>query len=110
DGYMRQFREKLGYEPFPGTLNLELDPESERARSALSNSEGIEIEEWENEERTFGAATCYPAEIEGIEGHVIYPHRTHYPDEMLEVIAPVKLLDELGIGEGDVVNVEVTIE
>lgn len=110
DGYMRQFRNKLGYEPYPGTLNLELHPESSRKRSALKSAEGILIEEWENEERTFGAATCYPADIQGVEGHVIYPHRTHYPDEMLELIAPVKLIDELSLEDGDTLEVEVNLE
>lgn len=108
DGYQRQFQAKLGYSPFPGTLNLALDEESTRARSALKRPDGILIEEWENEERTFGAVTCYPATIGGIEGHVIEPHRTHYPDEMLEVIAPVKLVDELDLGDGDALTVEVT--
>lgn len=110
EGYMTQFREKLGYEPFPGTLNLELTDESARKRSALKNAEGILIEEWENEERTFGAATCYPADIQGVEGHVIYPHRTHYPDQMLELIAPVKLIDELDLEDGDTLEVEVNLE
>lgn len=109
DGYMRQFREKLGYEPFPGTLNIQLDDESTRARSALKNLDGIEIEEWETEERTFGGATCYPADIEGVDGHIIYPHRTHYPEEMLEVIAPIKLRDELELEDEDEIKVEVTL-
>ncbi len=109
EGYQRQFRDRLGYEPFEGTLNVELTEESTRRRSALDDNEGILIEEWENEERTFGAATCYPASIEGQEAHVIYPHRTHYPDDMLEVIAPVKLFDELDLEHGDDVTVEVEL-
>lgn len=109
EGYQRQFREKLGYEPFEGTLNVELDEDSTRKRSALDGAEGILIEEWENEERTFGAATCYPAYVEDEEAHVIYPHRTHYPDDMLEVIAPVKLFEELGLEHGDHVTVEVQV-
>lgn len=110
DGYVEQFVEKLGYEPFPGTLNLSLDDESTRRRAALENVEGTLIEEWENEERTFGAATCYEASIDGVEAHVIRPHRSHYPDETLEVIAPIKLRDELGIDYGDDVTVEVSLE
>jgi riboflavin kinase len=108
DGYQRQFQDKLGYSPFPGTLNLALDEESTRARSALDRPDGILIEEWENDERTFGAVTCYPATIGGVDGHVIEPHRSHYPDDMLELIAPVKLVDELGVGDGDELTVEVT--
>ncbi len=110
DGYVEQFVERLGYEPFAGTLNLDLDEESIRRRAALENAEGIPIDEWENEDRTFGAVTCYEASVEGVESHVIRPHRSHYPDDTLEVIAPVKLREELGIDYGDEVTVEVTLE
>ncbi|MFP4188742.1 MAG: DUF120 domain-containing protein, partial [Halobacteriales archaeon] len=48
DGYVEQFVERLGYEPFAGTLNLSLDDESTRRRSALENTDGIPIDEWEN--------------------------------------------------------------
>jgi riboflavin kinase len=110
DGYVEQFVERLGYEPFAGTLNLDLDEESIRRRAALENAEGIPIDEWENQDRTFGAVTCYEASVEGAEAHVIRPHRSHYPDDTLEVIAPVKLREELGIDYGDEVTVEVTVE
>ena len=110
DGYVEQFVKRLGYEPFAGTLNLDLDEESIRRRAALENAEGIPIDEWENEDRTFGAVTCYEASVEGVESHVIRPHRSHYPDDTLEVIAPVKLREELGIDYGDEVTVEVTLE
>jgi riboflavin kinase len=110
DGYVEQFVERLGYEPFAGTLNLDLDEESIRRRAALENAEGIPIDEWENEDRTFGAVTCYEASVEGVESHVIRPHRSHYPDDTLEVIAPVKLREELGIDYGNEVTVEVTLE
>ena len=109
DGYVDQFVERLGYEPFAGTLNVSLDDESTR-RAALENADGIPIDEWENEDRTFGAATCYEASVGGVDAHVIRPHRSHYPDDTLEVIAPVKLRDELGIDYGDEVTVEVRLE
>lgn len=110
DGYVEQFVERLGYEPFAGTLNLSLDDESTRRRAALENADGIPIDEWENEDRTFGAATCYEASVEGVDAHVIRPHRSHYPEDTLEVIAPVKIRDELGLDYGDEVNVEVSLE
>ena len=110
DGYVEQFVEKLGYEPFPGTLNLSLDDESTRRRAALENVDGTLIEEWENEDRTFGAVTCYDASIDGVDAHVIRPHRSHYPEDTLEVIAPVKLRDELEIDYGDELIVEVSLE
>ena len=112
-GYSRQFREKLGYEPYPGTLNVSLDAGSKRARSAIDAFEPIPIEGWEDEERTYGSASCYPASVENSEGttyspaHVIVPDRTHHDEGQLELIAPDKLRDELGLLDDDTIQVHV---
>jgi riboflavin kinase len=106
-GYMAQFRERLGYEPFPGTLNLELTGESVRRRSAVESLEPVPIDGWEDDERTYGPAVCYPAAVETADGetydgaHVIAPERTHHDDDQLEVIAPEKLRDALGLEDDD---------
>lgn len=107
-GYMEQFRERLGYEPFPGTLNVELTAESARERSELEAlaEESTPIDGWEDGDRTFGPATCYTARVESDDGsyegaHVIVPERTHHDATQLELIAPVKLRDELGLGDDD---------
>jgi len=111
-GYMRQFRERLGYEPFPGTLNVDLNEESVRARSAVSSLSGVPIDGWEDDDRTFGPATCYAATIEydgatAEETHIIVPERTHHDETQLEIIAPVRLRDELGVDDAAVVSVRV---
>jgi riboflavin kinase len=111
-GYMEQFEERLGYEPFAGTLNVELTDESVRARPRMSALDAVPIDGWEDEERTFGPATCYAAAIAVDDGryepaHIIVPERTHHDESQLEVIAPVKLRDELGLDDGDEVVVHV---
>ena len=112
DGYRTQFRDRLGYEPFPGTLNVELAPASVRARAGLESVEGVPIDGWEDEERTFGPATCYAARVEADgdafgPAHVIVPERTHHDEEQLELIAPAKLRDELDLADGDELSVHV---
>ncbi|RDI71576.1 DUF120 domain-containing protein [Halopelagius longus] len=111
-GYMEQFAERLGYEPFPGTLNVRLDDDSVRARAGMASLSAVPIDGWEDEERTFGPATCYAAtvEFEGEsydEAHIIVPERTHHDESQLEIIAPDKLRDELGLSDGDRVTVRV---
>jgi len=112
-GYSRQFEDRLGYEPFPGTLNVELREDSVRRRSAVSSLEPIPIDGWEDDERTYGPAVCYPATIETTTGeryadaHTIAPERTHHDDDQLEVIAPVKLREALGLDDDDHVTVTV---
>jgi riboflavin kinase len=114
-GYQEQFDRKLGYEPFPGTLNIALRPDSQRRRSALAGREGIRIAEWADEDRTYGAATCYPATVHSAgdtyEGaHVIVPDRTHHDEDQIEVIAPDRLRDALVLEDGTEVEVRVVDE
>ncbi|MWV38525.1 DUF120 domain-containing protein [Natrialba sp. INN-245] len=110
-GYKRQFAERLGYEPFPGTLNVDLDEESVRRRGAVTSLEPIPIDGWEDDERTYGPAVCRPATVETADGdvyetaHVISPERTHHDDDQLEVIAPEKLRETLELEDGDHVMV-----
>ncbi|MFA1612464.1 DUF120 domain-containing protein [Halobellus rubicundus] len=111
-GYMEQFKERLGYEPFPGTLNVDLSEESIRSRSAMSSLSGIPIDGWEDDERTFGPATCYAATVSdggdvAEPTHIIVPERTHHDETQLEIIAPVRLRDELDLADDDAVTVRV---
>ena len=112
-GYMAQFEDRLGYEPFLGTLNVELTDESVRARSAMEALDPVPIDGWEDDDRTYGPAVCYPAVVETQDGavyegaHTIAPERTHHDEDQLEVIAPIKLRDELGLEDGDHVTVHV---
>jgi len=116
DGYMAQFRTRLGYEPFPGTLNVELDEESVRRRGEFGGVDAVPIDAWEDDERTFGAATCYAVTLvaDGGDGpayddaHVIIPDRTHHDESQLEVIAPDRLRDELDLEDEETVTLRVT--
>ena len=126
-GYMAQFEERLGYEPFPGTLNVDLAAESVRTRAGLDALRPVHIDGWEDDDRTYGPAVCYPAtavsrsasESDGDGGvtgtetatyesaHVIAPERTHHDEDQLELIAPDKLRAELELADGDPVTIRV---
>ncbi|MFB6136261.1 MAG: DUF120 domain-containing protein [Halobacteriaceae archaeon] len=112
-GYHEQFVERLGYEPFPGTLNVELTEEASRERSALEGLDAVPIDGWEGEDRTYGPAACYRADVEAngdtyAGAHVIVPERTHHDEGQLELIAPDRLRDELDLDDGDEVAVHVS--
>lgn len=112
-GYKRQFDDRLGYEPFPGTLNVDLREDSVRRRSAVASLEPVPIDGWEDDERTYGPAVCHSATVETTDGeryeeaHIIAPERTHHDEDQLEVIAPDKLREVLGLEDGDHVTVSV---
>jgi riboflavin kinase len=107
--YRKQFIEKLGFEPYPGTLNLKLTTDYDvKTRSELEAYPAIEIEGFRNEDRTFGPVKCYPTTIENkVKGALILALRSHYDVSVIEVIAPVFLRKHLKLKDGHKVKVEV---
>ncbi len=65
-GYIVQFQEKLGFIPYLGTLNVKVDPLYEGGNlRRMRSSEGIRIEGFKTEDRTFGAVKAFRARIGG---------------------------------------------
>lgn len=106
-GYMSQFSEKLGFQPFPGTLNIKLNEASIALRQLMDCAAPVCIQGFNDGKRTFGAGKCYLIRINGIKSAVIVPERTHYPNNLLEIIAPVNLRETLHLKDGDEVNIKV---
>ncbi len=105
DGYRMQFREKLGFDPFPGTLNIKLDRRSIELRKKINGT--TRISGFTRENRTFGNGSCFNIMIKDIRGAVVVPERTHYPEDIIEIIAPVNLRDYFNLKDGSIVDVEV---
>ncbi|GFO96423.1 CTP-dependent riboflavin kinase [groundwater metagenome] len=105
EGYRTQFIEKLGFMPFPGTLNIKLGSHSIEIRKGISAD--INISGFTTENRTFGSGSCFNVMIEDVRGAVIVPERTHYPEDIIEIIAPVNLREHLNLRDGSAVEVEV---
>ncbi|MEM4389254.1 MAG: DUF120 domain-containing protein [Candidatus Micrarchaeia archaeon] len=99
EGYRKQFAEKLGFEPYPGTLNLRID-EPEK-KTLLAQRRGIEIGGFEHNGRVFGALKAFRASVNGVKGAVIIPERSHYGNDVVEVISEHYLRKKLGLRDGD---------
>ncbi len=108
DYYRKQFQQKLGFDPYPGTLNLRLTSDYDiKTRTELEAYPAIEIEGFKNEDRTFGFVKCYPVMIDNkVKGALITALRTHYDVSVLEIIAPVCLRKHLGLKDGNKVKIE----
>jgi riboflavin kinase len=109
--YKQQFIDKLGFEPYPGTLNLRLKSVDDVAkRRNLELLPSINIEGYSNSSRTYGSVKCYHALVNNsIKAAVIICSRTHYGPDVLEVISPLNLRKELSLNDGDVVKVSVNL-
>ena len=107
-GYQKQFQDKLGFTPYPGTLNVEIPPE-ERNKLRLLRTGGIALDEFHMDNRTFGAVICYKATINGVKAAIVLPTRSHYT-AILECISPYHLKDKLHLTDGDTVEVTVNLK
>jgi len=99
----KQFKEKLGFSPYPGTLNLQLSSGTnvEELRDA---TKGIKIKSPEG----FHEGRCFKALImKKLWGAVVVPEVPAYPHNLLEILAPVNLREALGLKDG--VEIEVTV-
>ncbi|MCX6651265.1 MAG: DUF120 domain-containing protein [Methanomassiliicoccales archaeon] len=105
-GYMEQFRDKLGFKPYEGTLNVKLLPTERHKIETLRNGRTIDIEGFERNGRTFGDVHCIPASIQNVECAVVLPSRSHYED-ILEIICKFHLRRTLGLEDGDPVEVRI---
>lgn len=106
EGYARQFETHLGNRPVPGTLNLKLEAGELAKLQMLDGAKGIEIQGFTDKNRSFGGAKLFRCEIDGIEGGVVIPLRTHHRD-ILEIISRKHLRRALKLKDHDSVKVRV---
>lgn len=107
--YRKQFIERLGFDPYPGTLNIKLTTDYDiRTRRELEAYPAIEIQGFKNEDRTFGLVKCYPVIIQNkVKGALITALRSHYDVSVVEIIAPICLRKHLNLKDGHKVKLEV---
>ena len=104
--YMLQFRKRLLFRPFEGTLNVRVAPSDMPLFERLTYSAGITIQGFVSKGRTFGDVKCFIAKMQETECAIILPVRTHYTDVM-EIIAKEHLRSVQNLSDGDVVEIDV---
>jgi len=110
-GYKEQFEEKLGFKPYPGTLNLRLRSMADvKARKDLEALPSIVVKGFINGERSYGDVKCFKVLVnEKADGFIVMIHRTHYGQDVLEVIAKESLRKKLRLKDGDLVQLKVLL-
>lgn len=104
ENYKKEFKKNLGYEPWPGTLNIEIENSID-----LKNLKSIEIQGFKENEKTFGSLECYQCWIIGKEElftHLIAPKINKHPKNVIEIISPVNLKKTLNLKDGDTIQIK----
>jgi len=106
DGYMRQIEDRLGFTPFPGTLNVKISEEYYDKRRNMERRPSILLDGFTDGERAFGAARCYPLTLnDEVAGAMIVAERTTHDYSVMEIISPHYLRRKMNLADGDVVKV-----
>lgn len=101
---VRQCENKLGFKPFPGTLNVHIIKSD---RTKLGKLFQLFDAELIPDDPQFCAARVRKVSINGVSGAVVLPSedvRIHSAD-VIEVIAGCALKETLGLTDGDTVKV-----
>ena len=110
-GYTNQFKSKIGYVPFPGTLNVRLDQKThQEAIKQFKTLEGIKIKSFSDGTRTYGWVKCFPAKLNNsISCELIMLERTHHDDSVVELISKICLRKTGKLKDGSKVSIKIPI-
>lgn len=111
-GYTKQFKSKIGYVPFPGTLNVRLDKKiHQEAIKQFESLGGITIESFSDGKRTYGWVKCFHAKInKSIDCELIILERTHHDHSIIELISELCIRKSGKLKDGSQVTITIPIQ
>ncbi|WP_371503942.1 DUF120 domain-containing protein [Nitrosopumilus adriaticus] len=110
-GYTKQFQSKIGYVPFPGTLNVRLDQKiHQEAIKQFETLNGVKINSFSDGKRTYGWVKCFPARLNNLANcELIILERTHHDDSIIELISKSCLRKTAKLKDGSKVSIKIKI-
>jgi len=113
--YKKRIKNVLGFEPFPGTLNIKLTEKEKKKRSQLLALEPIIIDGFERNGKKYGDLYAYKCMVclrnahssNSIEAAVVFPLRTRHGVEILEIISSKNLRKNMRLRNGSVVKITI---
>ena len=111
-GYTVQFKKKIGYIPFPGTLNVKLQQkEYQEAVKQFESLEGVKINGFSDGKRTYGWVKCFNAKLNNaVDCELIILERTHHDDTVIELISKFNLREKTKIKNGSKLNIRIPVQ
>ena len=110
-GYTKQFKSKIGYVPFPGTLNVKLyQKEYLEAIQQVDDLDGQKINSFSDGKRTYGWVKCFTAKLNRtINCQLIRLERTHYDNSIIELISKNSICKTANLKLGSKVSIKIII-
>jgi len=110
-GYTKQFKSKIGYIPFPGTLNVKLyQKEYLEAIQQIDDLDGQKINSFSDGKRTYGWVKCFTAKLNRtINCQLIRLERTHYDNSIIELISKNSICKTANLKLGSKVSIKIII-
>jgi len=103
EGYIKQFRKKLGFVPYPGTLNI-------RTEVTLPDNPTCVIEGFTEDGNVYGRVLCYRARLihenQDEECFIVRPALAT-DDGIVELVHKENLRKKMGLNDEEEVGVEV---
>jgi CTP-dependent riboflavin kinase len=106
DWVREQCLKKLGFEPWPGTLNLEIPVNHVAVIEELKVTKGLELV---SPDSNYCSGHVFPVSIEGLPAAIVIPAedvRVHAKN-IIEIISPEMLKESLGVKDGDKVTITI---
>ena len=103
--FKQQVEQTLGFSPYLGTLNLRLLGEEVAKRRLLETTGSLAVKP----QACYYSGLLFKSKLKGEECAVVIPIMPNYPNDVLEVIAPVYLRERLKLVDGCVVSVSVSV-
>jgi riboflavin kinase len=107
--YLEQFYKKIGFFPYFGTLNVELEPALyTHLQKHLSDHQSVHIHGFTDESRSFGEVLCYKVQIwpknrihHQVPGALLLIKRTSHKSHIIEFISEQYLRQFFSLQDGD---------
>ena len=110
-GYTKQFKNKISYIPFPGTLNVKLN-KKEYVESALQfrTLNGVLIKGFNDDKRSYGWVKCFKAKLNNtINCDLIILERTHHDNSIIELISKTNIRKIGKLRDGSKLTIKIPI-
>jgi riboflavin kinase, archaea type len=103
--YQKRFEKRLGYAPYPGTLNLKLEDHGlVEEMNRLRETEGTRVEGFTSRGESFSSLNCFDGRMDGERVTLLFIDVTYYNESVVELISPTYLRKRFGLKDGDRVD------